>query len=216
MSFVTVEIGHTYAPERLVPLARNGGGDFNGHGLSFTDTPEAKRLRNFADCFGPAVRVALFDDVVANQEQANSTDEWRRSMFMGISQISIALGTGAERVYRESQFESAGRTIVDEIQDMSLPKGYRLSKDGSKLKLPKGMIPNTKTISLTGFAGVEDQTHPSCEVMDTAWLQERLTIAPEAITILPSELEGQQARASILADLVGIPSSVYSTVLYDR
>ena len=93
---------------------------------------------------------------------------------------------------------------------MSLPEGYRLSQDGRKLKLPK----SSGTIRLMGKDGVDDPTYPSCEILDLAWLQKRLGIASEAVTVLPRRYLPQQERVSVLADLVGIDSDSYTTVLY--
>lgn len=219
MAAVSIEIGHTYAPDRLVNLGGDTG-DFWSPDINrwFCDTPEAKRLRDIAEYFGDsAVRVALLDDIAQNQKRKESSENhWRFALFNAIAEEALKLGTAADYTYRESAFEQAGRGIVSRIHAMELPQGYRLSQDGNKLKLPKGMVPGTKTIQLRGFQGVGDPTYPSCEVLDTAWLQKRLEIAPKAITVLPSSLENQQERASVIAELVGIDRQAHVTVLYDQ
>src|ERR1700722_2006393 len=97
---LTVEIGHTYAPERLVSLSGNDSdGDFYSTRLDryFNDSLEAQRLRRIADYFGPsATRVALLDDVSVRQTQKGSGDSWRWQHFINTSAESLILGTGIE------------------------------------------------------------------------------------------------------------------------
>lgn len=211
----TVEIGHVYSPERLIPLAPEGEGDFwsDNLGREFSYSLEAKELRDLVGQHlgrtGVKV-VALVDDCRARQKQKNSVDSWRWQAFINASAESVRLGTGAEFVQFESDLEANGRTLIDKITQISFPRGYRLSQDGRKLKLPK----SSGTIRLMGKDGVDDPTYPSCEILDLAWLQKRLDIAPETITILPGSYLPQQERTAILADLVGIDSDSYSTVLY--
>lgn len=220
MASATVEIGHTYAPDRLVKLAGGEGtGDLYAPeiGRAFHDTPEAARIRRIAEYFGEsAIRVALVDDVALIESQKKSSEQWRWQLFLNASFAGVRLGTGVERnrLFRESEFEQAGRDIVAEIKDMGLPDGYRLSENG-RLKLITGSGKDRFTIPLQGFSGVEDPTYPSCQVLDLAWLQKRLTIAPEAITVLPSTYEEQQRGVEILAGLMGIDKDSYTTVIYD-
>ena len=220
MNIATVEIGHTYAPERLLPLAgANEEGDFFSPelGSAFIDTAEAARLRKIAEYFGEAViRVALVDDVAAMQSQKNSSeDSWRWELFLNASYAGVKLGTGVEwsGLFRESQFESTGRNIVMNIQSMKLPKGYRLSKDGRKLTT--GSSKDRFSIPLQGFKGVEDASYPSCQVLDLAWLDKRLSLASEAITVLPASYVKQQRGVEILGELLGVDKNSFSTVYYD-
>lgn len=219
MSNVTVEIGHTYAPDRLVRFARaDEEGDFYSSELdrSFTDTEEAARLRKIAEFFGEsAVRVALVDDVAAKQKQRKSVDEWRWQQFLNASYAGVKYGTGVEwnGLFKESDFEQAGRNLVIQIQTMGLPDNYRLSQDGRKLITGSGK--DRFSIPLQGFKGVEDASYPSCQVLDLAWLQKCLAIAPEAITVLPADYVEQQRGVEVLAGLIGVDSASYSTVIYD-
>lgn len=215
----SVEIGHRYAPDRLAQLSSAEEADFYSTALQrhFKDTPEAARLRRIADFFGhSAVRVALVDDIDLRQRQRKSADSWRWQMFHNTSIESVALGAGVDRqrVYKESEFEQSARALVAEIQSMELPEGYRLSQKGDKLKIGSGK--ELHTIALQGYPGVEDPTFPSCEVLDLAWLKKRLTLAPAAITVLPSTYAGQQERVDTLATLIGIDPEVRTTVLYDE
>lgn len=207
----TVELGHSYAPDRLVPLDL----DRPDGGYSFVDTPEAARLRKIADYFGPpAVWVALLDDVAMQELSDKSAENSSRyGLFIGVAEESLKAGTGAERIYRESQFRPAGLEIIAAIHNMTLPAGYRLSQDGRKLKVGSGK--NTLVIPLQGFDGVDDPTYPSCQVLDLAWLQKRLNTAPKAVTVLPAGYENQQQGVGILADLMGIDRDSYQTVIYD-
>ena len=219
MSNITVEIGHSYAPDRLVRFARaDEDGDFYSPELdrSFTDTEEAARLRKIAEFFGEsAVRVALVDDIAAKEKQKKSVDEWRWQAFLNASYAGVKYGTGVEwnKLFKESDFEQSGRDLVTQIQAMELPVGYRLSQDGRKLITGSGK--DRFSILLQGFKGVDDPSYPSCQVLDLAWLQKRLTLAPEAITVLPSDYEEQQRGVEILADLTGVDKDTYSTVYYD-
>lgn len=220
MSNATLEIGHTYAPDRLVPLAgAHERGNFYSANLrrAFNDTAEAQQLRGIADSFGEYVtRVALIDDVAVREAQRKSTENsWRWQHFLNASAASVVAATGIERshLFYESAFEQAGRDIVAHIQDMALPEGHRLSRDGRKLVTGSGK--NRFSIPLQGFRGVEDPSYPSCQALDTAWLQKRLTFAPEAITVLPAGYEEQQRGVEALAELMGIDGDAYRTVIYD-
>lgn len=220
MSNVTVEIGHTYAPDRLVRFAgANENGDFYSPelGRAFNDTEEAARLRKIAEYFGgSAIRVALVDDVAVKEAQNQSEENsWRWQQFLNASYAGVKYGTGVEwpELFRESDFEHSGRDIVAHIHSMELPEGYRLSRDGRKLITGAGK--DRFSIPLQGFNGVEDSSYPSCQVLDLAWLQKRLTLAPDAITVLPSDYEEQQRGVEVLADLIGVDKDTYSTVYYD-
>lgn len=222
MSNITVEIGHSYAPDRLVRFARaDEDGDFYSPELdrSFTDTEEAARLRKIAEFFGEsAVRVALVDDIAAKEKQKKSVDEWRWQAFLNASYAGVKYGTGVEwsKLFKESDFEQSGRDLVAQLQAMKLPEGYHLSQDRRKrYKLTIGSGEDEFSIPLQGFKGVKDPSHPSCQVLDLAWLQKRLTLAPEAITVLPSDYAEQQRGVEILADLVGVGRDAYSTVYFD-
>ncbi|MGK2896206.1 MAG: hypothetical protein ACSLEY_01200, partial [Candidatus Saccharimonadales bacterium] len=216
MSNVTVEIGHTYAPDRLVRFASaDGVSDFYSPelGRGFNDTAEAARLRKIAEYFGEsAIRVALVDDVAARESQKRSEENaWRWQQFLNASYIGVQLGTGVERsgLFHESDFEQDGRDLVAQIQDMDLPEGYRLSQYGRKLITGSGK--DRLAVPLQGFKGVEDISYPSCQVLDLAWLQKRLSLAPEAITVLPAAYEEQQRGVEVLADLASIYRDAYMT-----
>lgn len=213
MYTATVEIGHTYAPDRLINLAgASEPGDFYSLSLgrAFNDTEEAACLREIADSIGEsALRVALIDDVVVKQKMKASEAPWRWQHFLNACSESVMLGTGVKQseLFYESNFEQAGRDIVAEIQAMRLPEGYSLSRSGRRLIKASGF-----QIQLQGFEGIEDPSFPSCPVLDTAWLQKRLTLAPSAITVLPVSYRKQQEGASMLATLTGISSGSYVTV----
>lgn len=211
----TVEIGHTYSPERLAELALGDQGDFYSPvlGRYFNDTPEAAKQRAVASELGDSVvRVALLDDVAVRQEEGSSSDKARWVLFRTIAEESVALATGVDRgnLYKEADFERAARDLIEEITRMELPDGYRLSRDARKLIIGSG--PHRKSISLRGFKGVDDESYPSCELLDLAWLQKRLSLAPYAFTILPKELAPQQERVAILAALVGIDPNSFETI----
>ncbi len=212
----TVEVGHVYSPNRLIQLSSPEESDFYSRALGrhFKDTPEAARLRDIAGSFGEAtLRVALIDDVLPKDAQRKSADSWRWQLFMNTSAESVILGTGITQseLYYESNFETAGRDIVAQIQAMDLPEGYRLTQAGDKLKVGSGKA--MRTIRLQGYSGIEDPTFPSCEVLDLAWLEKRLTLAPESVTVLPEGFIDQQERVAVLAELIGIDPSAHSTVL---
>lgn len=219
MPAATVEIGHVYAPDRLVDLARSDeSGDFYSArlGRAFNDTAEAARLRKIADDVGEsAIRVALIDDVVAKEKMKVSEEPWRWQQFLNVCYESIRLGTGVEQsnLFYETDFEQRGRDIVAYIQTTELPREYRLSQSHHKLTAGSGS--NRTQIPLTGFEGVEDPTFPSCQVLDIAWLEKRLTLAPKAITVLPASYQEQQRGVGVLAGLMGIDSSSHATVFYN-
>lgn len=115
----TVEIGHTYAPNRLVKL--NGPTqDFPApFGYHFSDTPEAKKAREIAESFGAGViRVALIDDVLMKQRVAQSEDVPRWILFKTLGEAGVVAGTGvsSSELYHESDYESSGRDIIAHIQ----------------------------------------------------------------------------------------------------
>jgi len=219
MSNVTVEIGHSYAPDRLIRFAHaDEDGDFYSPelGRAFTDTEEAARLRRIAEyCGESAIRVALVDDIAAKEKQKASEDPWRWQQFLNASYVGVKYGTDVEwnRLFHESDFEKAGRGIISQIQNMELPDGFRLSQDGRKLITGSGK--DRFSIPLQGFKGVDDLSYPSCQVLDLAWLQKRLTIAPEAITVLPAGYDEQQRGVEILADLIGVDKDTCTTVYFD-
>lgn len=197
MTQCTIEIGHTYVPERLTDILpeRDNDGQFQ-----FADTEQAKELRELADTVAPgAIRVALIDDVEARERQRKSQDSWRWAMFIGASLESVSFGTQADIVELESRFESPGRRLTQEIKNMELPKDYRFSQDGKKLIVGSGK--GREVISLEGFSEVEDPTYPSCQMLDLAWLQHRLTLAPHAVNVLPKSFKEQQKQVGLLADL---------------
>lgn len=212
---LTVEIGHTYAPERLIHLSSSAGGDFYSSYIDryFDDTPEAARLRNLADYFGTfATRVALLDEVIARQSQRKSEDSWRWQHFINASAESVILGTGISRenLFYESDFEQAGRDLVTEISSGPLPSGHRLSKDGRKLIVGSGN--DRFSVPLRGFKDHDDLSYPSCQVLDVTWLLKRLTMAPSTVTVIPRSYTEQQRGVQILAGLVGINPNSYSTL----
>ena len=219
MPLATIEIGHTYAPDRFVHFATaEETTDFYSPELhrAFTDNPEAARLRKIAEYFGESViRVALVDDVVLRQQQKHSQDSWRWQIFSNVTSASVKLGTGVEwsRLFHESNFEQSGREIVSHIQTMELPESHRISRDGTKLITGSGK--DRFSIPLQGFKGVVDPTYPSCQVLDAAWLKKRLTLAPEAITVLPSSYIEQQRGVELIAELLGVDRSSYSSVIYN-
>lgn len=198
----TVEIGHTYAPDRLGPFAPEGheGRRAPGYDRVFTDSPEAARLRALAQDIGDkSLVVALVDDVAVRERQRNSDDPWRWQAFIDASKASVVAATGAEIVEYESAFALRARDMVEEIRTMELPTDYRLSETGNKLIFGSG---KTKVrIPLVGFGGVDDPTHPSCQMLDLAWLEHKLSLAPDAITVLPQGYEEQQEQVRLLADL---------------
>jgi len=191
----TVEIGHTYAPQRLVPLsdARSAGE------AKFQVTAQAARLQAIAGELGEqSLRVAFVDDVIARDKQRKSIAEgWRWQLFIGLSGESVRAGTGAELVAFESAYEPRARQMIDELRASGLPTGYRLSQGGRQLISGTGK--SKMRIPLEGFKGIDDVTYPSCQVLDLAWLEHRLQLAPEAVTILPVGYEEQQRQVSILA-----------------
>jgi hypothetical protein len=192
----TLELGHTYSPA-LLGIQR---------------AYDERRIANF---FGNSViRVALIDDIAVKEKQRKSVDPWRWQMFMNRCTEDVLATTGVESkdLYYESGFEKDARALVEAITDWQLPEGYRVSQNGRRLI--SNVDGERSSISLRGFRGVDDQTYPSCEVLDLAWLQKRLSIAPEAITILPSYMEEQQNRVNILAGIAGIDESSHTTALY--
>lgn len=192
----TIEIGHTYAPDLLVPSICA----LNEAAFEFSDTPYAGKLRAIAYQIGKdATRVAFVDDIAARNEQRKSADGWRWELFIQRSAQSVRVGTEASIIAFESEYVQRGRELVEEISTMELSSGYRMSDNQQKLVVGSG---KTKTrIPLVGFKGIEDESHPSCQVLDLAWLEHRLTIASEAITVLPVKYESQQNQVKLLADL---------------
>jgi hypothetical protein len=236
MVTATIEIGHTYADgERLLPGGAEGSADFThiGHfgSIEFMDTLEAQRLRCIAQSLGgPAMRVALIDDTLLRERQgprpkwtsenhgekyAGLVNDWVRwERFVDASVAATAFGAGVEtdKIFFERSFEKEARDIVQKIISMELPVGYRLSQNQSRLKIgPKSQL---RTIPLQGYKGVGDPTFPSCEVLDLAWLQKRLTIAPKAVTVLPGTdfYSKEQANLATLAALIGISHDSHETI----
>ena len=223
MSDITIEIGHTYAPDKLLPKSHGFislkypiPAAYNPDYLSAA-VEHSERLHKIASFFGKgALRVAMLDDV-ALQDKLNgmplSDQKLKWQYTLRKSTEALQRGTNADELYHESEFEAAGRDIVLQIKNMDLPAGQRLSQDQRKLKVGSGK--DTLVIPLQGFSGVDDPTFPSCQVLDIAWLQKRLTLAPEAITVLPTGYEDQQRGVAVLAGLVGIDEKSYQTVFYD-
>lgn len=194
MSQATIEIGHTYAPELLLAQANIG------INWEFDDTSYAQKLRSVAENISQdAVRVAFIDDVILRDKQKHSEDSWRWQLFISRSEASVKAGTSAEIIAFESSFIDRGKQLVEEIQSMELPEGYRMSGDGTKVVFGTGR--NRERIPLVGFKSIDDPTHPSCSILDLAWLEHRLMIAPKAITLLPKEYKEQQRKVALLADL---------------
>lgn len=211
MPVSTIEIGHTYAPERFTDLMV--GRDSRGQ-LQFKDKEHAKELRELADTISPdGIRVALVDDVAAREKQKKSQDSWRWAMFIGATVESVRFGTQADFVELESRFELPARRLTQEIKNMELSEDYRFSQDGKKLIVGSGK--GREVISLEGFSGVEDPSYPSCQMLDLAWLQHRLTLAPYAINVLPRSFEEQQKQVGLLADLFPEAKSRFVTEFID-
>lgn len=239
MISATVELGHTYAnDERLLPITTAASADFVYSGsfgeIGYNDTPGARQIRTIAGSVGDSVvRVALIDDVLLREQQkprpewtpensgevyAHQIDAWQRwERFIDASVGATALGANVstENIFFERSFEGRGRQLAHQIKTMQLPEGYRTNASGSRLKIgPKSQL---REIPLLGYSGVTDRTFPSCEVLDLAWLQKRLTIAPKAITILPrtENYVRQQANVATLAELIGISSDSFETIFYE-
>lgn len=206
-----IELGHTYAPDRLIPLST--GDRVNGN--EFLDTASARRLRELAKSLGrPAVWVALLDDVVMRQQMRRSEDPWRLRAFLDASTQSVRAGTRADVVCYESAFELEARKIVDVIRGSSLPQGARLSKDENRLLVGSGN--DRSRIPLVGFREVEDPTYPSCQVLDLAWLNYKLTLGEEAVTILSESYENQQRQVAELARITGVDMGRVTSVFVEN
>jgi hypothetical protein len=189
----TVECLHTYSPERLVSPS---GGELGlvsplAPYTNFTDSERTSKLRLLASELGEddeeVLTVGFVDDValashITKLQDTGGMHRARRlKVFNGIALESVEAGTQADYVTLESSYVVPALGIIDAIKKSELPTGYRLSRSGSTLLSAQDS--DELQIRLTGFNGVDDPLHPSCAVLDLAWLRHRLSLAPVATTI---------------------------------
>jgi hypothetical protein len=103
------------------------------------------------------------------------------------------------RVLYESEMIERGLAIVDEIKEREQDySDARLSRDGGKLIMGSGE--NRQRIRLLGYGNHVDL--PSCEVMDLACYELKLSEADRAITVIGERYRAQQKRVRLLAQFL--------------
>lgn len=188
----TVEIAHIYAPELAVEFSGQWRQEHNIELPVFAPPSMAQeRIRFIAQNYSRnPVILSLVDDIASNDPAA-----------ILMTDLSVIDAVMPDDVYRESEYIDNARMLINQLQNSHLPDGYRLNAAGSKLVVGTGKTKTT--VSLTGFRGVNDPTHPSCEMLDAAWILDRLqSVAPRGANILPLGFRPQQERTREIANVL--------------
>lgn len=106
---------------------------------------------------------------------------------------------------QESRFVDKGVAVVERIKAaIANSEDFRLSEDGNSLIYREDG--QKKRIKLMGYLG--DQALPSCEVLDLAVYEEKLSRADVAVTVIPEVYKGQQERVHKLMSIIGEPTPI--------
>jgi hypothetical protein len=212
----SVEIYHTYAPEKLTRLSSEL---VDRHAEMppvepLTDQQINIGLLAIAACkqLEDPLVVSLVDDVTSAYENRTRTDQGllrknktavtSLSLYSGVERFrAFGLSNKNYEVFLESDYVEPASQLIDQIQTADLPEGYRLSKDKRTLVIGSGK--DKLRVRMQGFSGIDDQDHPSCQMLDAAWALDRVeAIGPTAITILPETFVDQQIKTAMLSRII--------------
>jgi len=187
----SVEVGHTYAPNTLTPFNDDWRTE-HGVELPVFEPPTAYHEKIVATALAYSSRpllLSLVDDIGVSGNESFLTE------------LSVIEGLGPHDVYYESSYHAHANELISRLRKDKLPPDWRLSED--KRKLVFGTGKSKLRIPLVGFANMpQEADHPSCQILDTAWMLDRIqSIAPKAATILPEGFKAQQKQVAALASL---------------
>jgi len=213
----SLELAHLRAPERLIPLPladSHGTRDWSGAAqeqwLRNASLLEAHVSEKHGIPTTAFHRDSLIDDVLVREQQRVSSDAWRLQLFINLSSESVVRAIGAT-VHFEASFIERGRalqtTLLERARELKLPVDNE----------EKVLIPSTKSfvaVRLSGFKGVADPHHPSCAVLDLAWIEWRLQNYSRVFTALPLKYLAQQRQVAALTALAALPGRERVTTLF--
>jgi hypothetical protein len=199
---VSVEYGHTYAADgiytRGMPAETIEANQSQVSRELTAFEQSCKALGDTAatmavDAGFEVTKHLLIDDVEWAYKQKGSQDSGRWATFRW------RVNKAAEALYEPDETVSEAELVGAAIKNATNVR-EKLDKTGKYVKL------DTRTgeqrVSLTGFKGVDDTQHPSCDVLDLSWHQKRGEDAEVLVTILHESYETQQARVHALAEVV--------------
>lgn len=149
----------------------------------------------------------VLDDVLPSTRPAspfwrNRIEHIGSNLIEGLSDLWSPMS-----IIHESDFIPRSLELVEEIRDkVSETPGVRLTNGGNSLVMGSG--DDKRRVRLMRYRHLDDL--PSCEVMDLAMYEKRLSSSDETFTVIDENYRDQQHRVRALADILGwaLPVSI--------
>src|SRR3989344_767511 len=136
----------------------------------------------------------LIDDVTWAAAQEKSAEPHRWSLFRNSAEMGAELAYSPDAISSEAAYKNAGVLLADLLRNISGKEG------ASHIRLHTQS--GRQRIRLTGFKEVADPEHPSCDVLDLAWHQDRAKEHRVLLNVLHESYAGQQDRVDALFALL--------------
>ncbi|HEY4524754.1 MAG TPA: hypothetical protein VJL39_00125 [Candidatus Paceibacterota bacterium] len=191
---VSIEFGHTYTDSGLVQS-----GESMHRGIRELQRELTAFEMRCKENGNAAVEIArqleltakthvLLDDVEWSYEQSRSHGNTDRIALFRARSLQ-----GAEIAFSPDSAQSEGSLVPQAKARLdSLPS----ERSHIRLDTQTGK----QRVRIRGFTGIEDETHPSCDILDLVWHEKRADEADILLTILHQAYESQQARVHALAE----------------
>lgn len=185
---IAVEAGHFYANKE--PDAEVETGILLGVGVL-----------GFLEQIGAETSTMVFVDDLVNKPEELSGPPNQIFIQAGLNMIAN-LGFKPKSIVYESQLIAKGGEIISQLERTDKT---RVHKD--RLMLKNGWVP------LTGKNG--DSTIPSCQALDAALYEQKISEHGGAITILEKSYARQQRQTKLILEAVGIINPNILVLLFD-
>lgn len=188
----SVEIGHIYAPDTATPFTGNWRKEDLEAEFPIFEPASLyhDRIAGIAaSCSDNPIILSLIDDIRCSEYEARFTE------------YSVIEVLDVDETFYESHYRLPAMGLMRQLHECTLPDGIRFSKDNCKLIVGSGK--RRQRIALAGFSDIEDPNYPSCQMLDAAWMLDRLqSVAPKACNVLPIAFRDQQHQVAIIATIL--------------
>lgn len=185
---IVVEAGHFYANRE--PDAEVETGTLLGVGVL-----------GFLEQIGAETSTIVFVDDLVNKPEELSGPPNQIFIQAGLDMIAN-LGFKPKSIVYESQLIAEGGKIISQLELTDKTKVYK-----NRLMLKNGWVP------LTGKNG--DSTIPSCQALDAALYEQKISEHGGAITVLERSYARQQQQTKLVLEAVGIINPNILVLLFD-